>query len=251
MVAEKQENKVSRDVGSSEKGDLKSRQSELSKKEKRNLGIILGTLCVLAAVLAVLAIVNGVQKGNKKQEPEVAEESVSEEATSKEYAVQVLDSGDPEADAAYRNFGENLQSLQMKMTEAENNNDSVAIDNAFNDYIKSIREHESSGNIGRASTLISEVYVAMERTGRYKPELLEILGSFDYAPLDEFSQYNLYDIAVKLATKLNDAESEARFVALREGVKANYEAHVRGTESYLAELNQYKQEAKQEMEGGE
>ena len=48
MVAEEQENKGSRDVESSKNGDLKSRQSDRTKTERRNLGIILGTLCVLA-----------------------------------------------------------------------------------------------------------------------------------------------------------------------------------------------------------
>lgn len=200
---------------------------DLKNPNTRNLAIILAVLCVMAITLVVLVVVR-VSRG---QNPGLADNSASET--------------DIKAEKEYNDYVTEFDNLQTKMSAAESGG-STAINDAFNDYITAIKQQQAAGATGRAASLILEAYDAMVQTGNYRPELLEILKTFDYNSLDEFSQHKLYAIAAELASKLGDSETAAKFVALRDGSQANYNAHVEGTEDYRA----YVDKVMQESEGG-
>ena len=200
---------------------------DLKNPNTRNLAIILAALCVMAITLVVLVVVR-VSRG---QNPDLADNTSSET--------------DIKAEKEYTDYVTEFDKLQSKMSEAASG-DSAAIDSAFNDYITAIKQQQSAGATGRAASLIIEAYDAMIQTGHYRPELLEILKTFDYSSLDEFSQHKLYTIAAELAARLGDSEAEAKFISLRDGSQDNYNAHVEGSEDYRA----YVDKVMQESEGG-
>lgn len=197
MVAKKQENKSSQDVESSKNGDLKSRQSDRTKAERRNLGIILGTLCVLATVLAVLAIVIGVQKGNKTQESEVAEE---QSGSTEEQAAKLAKEWQ-EAEAFQKStieFQGQVDNLLAK--------DSVKAEEIINLYNPKIEETP----IEKAHSFIIDEGNALISKG-YKREALEELTKRDYSDFSVMNSGGIYTMIIDLATELGEPEIVSKY----------------------------------------
>ena len=202
MVAKKQENKSSQDVESSKNGDLKSRQSDRTKAERRNLGIILGTLCVLAAVLAVFVIVIGVQKGNKTQEPEpeVAEDQsgMTEEQTA-ELKKLYQEAVDYQKSAT--ELREQADSLLAR--------DSVKAEEIINLYNPRIEESSAA----EAYPFVLDEADALISKG-YKKEALEELIKNDRSEFGPMNLGVIYQKIIDLATELGESEVASKYSGL-------------------------------------
>ena len=188
--------------------------------EKRNLLIILGALCSLAIVLAVLVIINFV-----KQPAEVASDEDWEET-----ALYWDGMSDEEyAEAQMIEEFERINTEAKKLLE-KNPIDVDAINALYNGGIELAKKNNRpdyiiSLNLERRDNFMSK--------GLTK-EALDAMLTMNFNDYSEPDQYRLYSKVIELAESIGDNEVASKYKTLRTGVEQAYLEDYEATKSAAA-----------------
>lgn len=175
--------------------------------EKRNLLIVLGALCSLAVVLAVLVVMNFV-----KQPKEVVEE--------RDYGRPDI-SEMTEEDIAYYNYVDDFDEVERKVQELFGKNP-VDVDAINAIYKERVDHYMSNDETDRAGSFILDWYNNYD-SREMKQEALDVLTSVRLENLAPAEQYRYYTRLISLAKELGRDDLVKKYEPLQASTKEAYD----------------------------